>query len=157
MDLDSRGMYIKLIPSLNGRLYKFNGEVVEPIPMNVDSLLGSYLPYQDIIKEITKNENNGYFATTEGNTNQLAKPPHPHLGSFSFTVHPFPQYRLGYVQIIDDDLTVYSPPRPFPCLVHICSLFVSTADISLPIFRELSSIFDCATFCSICFLINSYG
>jgi translation initiation factor 2-alpha kinase 3 len=42
MDLDSRGQFIKLIPSLNGRLYKFNGEVVEPIPMNVDSLLGRY-------------------------------------------------------------------------------------------------------------------
>ena len=40
MDLDSRGQFVKLIPSLNGRLYKFNGEVVEPIPMNVDSLLG---------------------------------------------------------------------------------------------------------------------
>ena len=45
MDLDSRGQFIKLIPSLNGRLYKFNGEVVEPIPMNVDSLLGEYHTY----------------------------------------------------------------------------------------------------------------
>jgi translation initiation factor 2-alpha kinase 3 len=54
MDLDSRGQFIKLIPSLNGRLYKFNGEVVEPIPMNVDSLLGTYLPYHDIMKEIAQ-------------------------------------------------------------------------------------------------------
>lgn len=47
MDLDSRGQFIKLIPSLNGRLYKFNGEVVEPIPLNVDSLLGTSLKMQE--------------------------------------------------------------------------------------------------------------
>jgi translation initiation factor 2-alpha kinase 3 len=47
MDLDSRGQFIKLIPSLNGRLYKFNGEAVEPIPMNVDSLLGTVARYHE--------------------------------------------------------------------------------------------------------------
>jgi hypothetical protein len=66
MDLDSRGQFIKLIPSLNGRLYKFNGEVVEPIPMNVDSLLGTYLPYQNIMNEIAKEEINGYFVQCSG-------------------------------------------------------------------------------------------
>ena len=29
MELDDSGQYIKLIPSLNGKLYKFNGEVIE--------------------------------------------------------------------------------------------------------------------------------
>ena len=29
MELDDSGQYIKLIPSLNGKLYKFNGEVSE--------------------------------------------------------------------------------------------------------------------------------
>jgi len=47
MDLDTRGQYAKLIPSLTGRLYKFNGEVVEPIPLDVDSLLGSSLKMQE--------------------------------------------------------------------------------------------------------------
>ena len=27
MELDDRGQFMKLIPSLNGKLYKFNGEV----------------------------------------------------------------------------------------------------------------------------------
>ncbi|XP_023320471.1 eukaryotic translation initiation factor 2-alpha kinase isoform X2 [Eurytemora carolleeae] len=47
MDLDNRGHFVKLIPSLTGRLYKFNGDVVEPIPMDVDSLLGSSLKMQE--------------------------------------------------------------------------------------------------------------
>jgi hypothetical protein len=93
MDLDSRGQYIKLIPSLNGRLYKFNGEVVEPIPMNVDSLLGT-VPYQDIMNEITMEENKGYFAKT----NQLGKPPPPLYGggSFSFSFHLFQSLSISF-------------------------------------------------------------
>jgi len=47
MDMDNRGQYVKLIPSLTGRLYKFNGEMVEPIPIDVDTLLGSSLRMQE--------------------------------------------------------------------------------------------------------------
>ena len=36
-----------ILPLLTGRLYKFNGEVVEPIPLDVDSLLGSSLKMQE--------------------------------------------------------------------------------------------------------------
>ena len=35
MELDDRGQFMKLIPSLNGKLYKFNGEV-----SLVESVLG---------------------------------------------------------------------------------------------------------------------
>ena len=49
MDLDNRGYFVKLIPSLTGRLYKFDGEVVEQIPMDVDSLLGSSQKMQENI------------------------------------------------------------------------------------------------------------
>jgi len=41
MELDDRGQWMKLIPSLTGRLYKFNGEHVEP--MNVDA--NSFVSY----------------------------------------------------------------------------------------------------------------
>jgi len=49
MDLDNRGYFVKLIPSLTGRLYKFDGEVVEQIPMDVDTLLGSSQKMQENI------------------------------------------------------------------------------------------------------------
>jgi len=49
MDLDNRGYFVKLIPSLTGRLYKFDGEVVQQIPMDVDTLLGSSQKMQENI------------------------------------------------------------------------------------------------------------
>ena len=39
MELESNGKWVKYIPSLSGRLYKFDGETVQPMPINVESLL----------------------------------------------------------------------------------------------------------------------
>jgi len=39
MELGPHGKWIKYIPSLSGRLYRFDGESVQPIPIDADSLL----------------------------------------------------------------------------------------------------------------------
>lgn len=39
---------VRIIPSLSGGLYKFDGDFIEPIPVNVDSLLKSYSDEVDI-------------------------------------------------------------------------------------------------------------
>lgn len=50
VELNSEGKLIRLIPSLNGALYKFDGEGVEPIQMSADSLLHtSYLAADDLL------------------------------------------------------------------------------------------------------------
>lgn len=36
-----------MIPSLSGALYKFDGETVEPIPINADNLLSSSFKFSD--------------------------------------------------------------------------------------------------------------
>ena len=39
VELSSHGKLVRLIPSLDGGLYKFDGEAIEPIPISADSLL----------------------------------------------------------------------------------------------------------------------
>jgi translation initiation factor 2-alpha kinase 3 len=41
VELNSQGKIVRLIPSLDGGLYKFDGEAIEPIPITADSLLHS--------------------------------------------------------------------------------------------------------------------
>ncbi|XP_058791921.1 eukaryotic translation initiation factor 2-alpha kinase-like [Phymastichus coffea] len=49
-DLNNNGQWVRLIPSLNGGLYKFDGENLEAVPVSVDQLLQSSFRYsEDII------------------------------------------------------------------------------------------------------------
>ncbi|XP_077543982.1 eukaryotic translation initiation factor 2-alpha kinase 3-like isoform X1 [Haemaphysalis longicornis] len=41
LEMHNRGQRVRLVPSLDGSLYKFNGETVEPLPMSADFLLRS--------------------------------------------------------------------------------------------------------------------
>jgi len=41
VELNSDGKSVRLIPSLDGGLYKFDGDGIEPIPISADSLLHS--------------------------------------------------------------------------------------------------------------------
>ena len=50
LDLNPKGgkqPWLKLIPSLGGGLYKFDGEVVEPVPFDAESLLRSSFKFSD--------------------------------------------------------------------------------------------------------------
>ncbi|CAB0028667.1 unnamed protein product [Trichogramma brassicae] len=46
-DLNSNGQWVRLIPSLNGGLYKFDGKNLEAVPVTVDQLLKSSYRYSD--------------------------------------------------------------------------------------------------------------
>ncbi|OXU25554.1 hypothetical protein TSAR_012387 [Trichomalopsis sarcophagae] len=46
-DLNNNGQWVRLIPSLNGGLYKFDGENLEAVPVSVDQLLQSSFRYSD--------------------------------------------------------------------------------------------------------------
>ncbi|XP_012256146.2 eukaryotic translation initiation factor 2-alpha kinase [Athalia rosae] len=46
-ELNNNGQWVRLIPSLNGGLYKFDGENIEAIPLNSDNLLQSSFRYTD--------------------------------------------------------------------------------------------------------------
>jgi len=41
MELASNAKWVRLIPSLAGGLYKFDGEVIEPVPLSAEKLLRS--------------------------------------------------------------------------------------------------------------------
>lgn len=50
VELNSHGKLVRLIPSLDGGLYKFDGEGIEPIPISADSLLhSSYHEADDLL------------------------------------------------------------------------------------------------------------
>jgi translation initiation factor 2-alpha kinase 3 len=50
LQLSHEGKYIKLIPSLTGGLYKYDGESLQAMPLNADSLLKkSFKLSQDVV------------------------------------------------------------------------------------------------------------
>lgn len=47
LELTNNGQFVRMIPSLSGGLYKFNGDSVEAIPITADNLLKSSFLYSD--------------------------------------------------------------------------------------------------------------
>ncbi|XP_031629135.1 eukaryotic translation initiation factor 2-alpha kinase-like isoform X2 [Contarinia nasturtii] len=47
LELTNNGQWVRMIPSLSGSIYKFDGETVEPIPITADNLLSSSYKYSD--------------------------------------------------------------------------------------------------------------
>lgn len=47
LQLNNNGQWVRLIPSLNGGLYKFDGDTLESLPVSVDQLLYSSFRYSD--------------------------------------------------------------------------------------------------------------
>lgn len=47
LELSNNGQWVRMIPSLSGSIYKFDGETVEPIPITADNLLSSSYKYSD--------------------------------------------------------------------------------------------------------------
>eukprot|EP00095_Tigriopus_kingsejongensis_P010151 maker-scaffold575_size133042-snap-gene-0.27 protein:Tk10151 transcript:maker-scaffold575_size133042-snap-gene-0.27-mRNA-1 annotation:"eukaryotic translation initiation factor 2-alpha kinase isoform x1" len=47
MELTNSGQFVKLIPSLGGGLYKFDGQVLEAVPLSAESLLRSSFKFAD--------------------------------------------------------------------------------------------------------------
>ncbi|XP_055297961.1 eukaryotic translation initiation factor 2-alpha kinase isoform X2 [Sitodiplosis mosellana] len=47
LELTNNGQWVRMIPSLSGAIYKFDGETVEPIPVTADNLLSSSYKYSD--------------------------------------------------------------------------------------------------------------
>ncbi|XP_033222312.1 eukaryotic translation initiation factor 2-alpha kinase isoform X2 [Belonocnema kinseyi] len=48
-ELNNRGQWVRLIPSLNGGLYKFDGENLEAVPLSTEQLLKSSFRYSDLV------------------------------------------------------------------------------------------------------------
>lgn len=47
MQLTNNGQWVRMIPSLSGGLYKFDGDSIVPVPVTADSLLSSSYRYSD--------------------------------------------------------------------------------------------------------------
>lgn len=47
LQLNNNGQWVRLIPSLNGGLYKFDGETLDRIPISTDELLRSSHRYSN--------------------------------------------------------------------------------------------------------------
>ncbi|VVC94757.1 unnamed protein product [Leptidea sinapis] len=47
VELTSGGKWVRLVPSLRGRLYSLSGDTIEPLPFNADQLLSSSFKYSD--------------------------------------------------------------------------------------------------------------
>ncbi|KAJ8965481.1 hypothetical protein NQ317_017182 [Molorchus minor] len=52
LELTNNGEWIRIIPSLTGTLYKFDGSTIDPIPITVESLLKSSFRYSDDLEEL---------------------------------------------------------------------------------------------------------
>ena len=47
LELTSNGQFVRMIPSLSGGIYKFDGESIDPIPITTDNLLSSSAKFSD--------------------------------------------------------------------------------------------------------------
>lgn len=47
LQLTNNGQWMRIIPSLTGSLYKFNGDTIDEIPITADSLLTASFRYLD--------------------------------------------------------------------------------------------------------------
>ncbi|XP_059472098.1 eukaryotic translation initiation factor 2-alpha kinase [Neocloeon triangulifer] len=47
LELTSNGQYVRMIPSLSGNLYKFDGKYIEPVPINANHLLRNSFRYSE--------------------------------------------------------------------------------------------------------------
>lgn len=47
LELTNNGQFVRMIPSLSGGIYKFNGESIDPIPITTDNLLSSSAKFSD--------------------------------------------------------------------------------------------------------------
>ena len=47
VELTNNAQFVKLIPSLSGGIYKFDGQSVEPVPMNAEALLKASFKFAD--------------------------------------------------------------------------------------------------------------
>lgn len=63
LELTNNGKWIRMIPSLSGGLYKFDGESVEPIPVTADDLLSSSFKFTDDLVFSGGKEISSYFVS----------------------------------------------------------------------------------------------
>ena len=47
VELTNNAKFVKLIPSLAGGIYKFDGQAVEPVPMTAEALLKASFKFAD--------------------------------------------------------------------------------------------------------------
>ena len=47
LEMTSQGKYVRMIPSLNGGIYKFDGDTIEPIPVTAEDLIKSSFKFSD--------------------------------------------------------------------------------------------------------------
>ncbi|CAD6996348.1 unnamed protein product [Ceratitis capitata] len=47
LELTNNGQFVRMIPSLNGGIYKFDGESIDPIPITTENLLSSSAKFSD--------------------------------------------------------------------------------------------------------------
>ncbi|XP_023302859.2 eukaryotic translation initiation factor 2-alpha kinase [Lucilia cuprina] len=47
LELTNNGQFVRMIPSLSGGIYKFDGESIDPIPITTDNLLSSSAKFSD--------------------------------------------------------------------------------------------------------------
>lgn len=69
LELTNDGQLVRMIPSLGGSLYKFDGETVEPIPINADNLLSTSFKFSDDLlisgkKQLFLLEKSQFFTAT---------------------------------------------------------------------------------------------
>ncbi|KAI5747140.1 hypothetical protein M8J77_011482 [Diaphorina citri] len=65
LELTNSGHWVRMIPSLSGGLYKFNGENLEPIPITADNLLEASFRYSDDVVISGGKESRSYGVDVE--------------------------------------------------------------------------------------------
>lgn len=64
LELTNNGKWVRMIPSLNGGLYKFDGDTVEPIPFSAEDLLKSSFKFSDDLVISGGKETRSYGVST---------------------------------------------------------------------------------------------
>ncbi|XP_065083248.1 eukaryotic translation initiation factor 2-alpha kinase-like [Ochlerotatus camptorhynchus] len=64
LELTNNGKWVRMIPSLSGGLYKFDGDTVEPIPFSAEDLLNSSFKFSDDLVISGGKETRSYGVST---------------------------------------------------------------------------------------------
>ncbi|XP_055638305.1 eukaryotic translation initiation factor 2-alpha kinase [Toxorhynchites rutilus septentrionalis] len=96
LELTNNGKWVRMIPSLSGGLYKFDGDTIEPVPFNAEDLLKSSFKFSDDLVISGGKETRSYGVSTR--TGQVI---------YECTMHGC----RNATELIDEDRIKNGPPR----------------------------------------------
>ncbi|KAL9895181.1 pancreatic eIF-2alpha kinase isoform 2-T2 [Glossina fuscipes fuscipes] len=125
LELTNNGRFVRMIPSLSGGIYKFDGESIDPIPITTDNLLSSSAKFSDDLvisggketrtygvsartgKLLYECSMNGCINSTEAELNNSTRPQYVNKKEDDFTENESNEdYLMEHDPLLDDVIVV---------------------------------------------------